>query len=345
MMNKIFALMLWTLAATVVSFSQPPVPDESMRLCNADLKAGKFEAAVTSCTAAIKKSPNKHEGYQGRAFAYFNLKNNDAALSDFTKAVSLAPNNIELLGLRGEFYIITKKNDLALADLNKVIKLSPKHLAALFRRSQIYNETGKRDLAIADLKAILAIDPSLTEAKGALAILEPPTVKAPQYRSDKFKVAFQIPTDSTKQAQSTEIQPIFAGDRAKFGPSSLLSFVGSETKDAEAASKTLATDEGMERLSANLIQTLRNDPLNTGFTLVEKKRIQIAGLNGYKVIYSTRELNMSTIEYEIRRTAIHIVPVPAQNRVYLFTVRANDENFAKWSANVEKSINSFEILK
>ena len=337
--------MLLTLAATVVTLSQPPVSDESMRLCNVDLQAKKFEAAVTSCTAAIKRLPNKYEGYQGRAFAYFNLKNNDAALADFTKAVSLAPSNIQLLGLRGEFYAITKKNDLALADFNKVLQLSPKDLAALFRRSQIYSETGKSDLAIADLKAVLAIDPSLTEAKGALAILEPPTVKALQYRNDKFKVAFQIPTDSTKQALSTETQPIFAGDRAKFGPSSLLVFAGFETKDAETASKLLANDEGMERLAANLIQTLKADPLNTGFAVVEKKRIQIAGLNGYKVVYTTRELNMSTIAYDNRRTAMHFVPVPLQNRFYSFTVRANDENFAKWFANVEKSINSFEILK
>lgn len=337
--------MMLTLAATVVSFSQTNVSDESMRLCNADLKAGKFEAAATSCTAAIKKSPNKHEGYQGRAFAYFNLKNNDAALADFTKAVSFAPDNIQLLGLRGEFYAITKKYDLALADFNKVLQLSPKDLAALFRRSQIYSETGKRDLAIADLKAILAIDPSLTEAKAFLAILEPPTIKAPQYRSDKFKVAFQIPTDSTKQAQSTEILAIFLGDEGKFGPVSLMSFAGFETKDAETASKLLATDEGMERLATNLLKTLEKDPLNIGITVLEKKRVQIAGLNGYRVMYSTREANLSIGAFEYRRTAIHIVPVPTQNRFYSFTIGANDKNFAKWFANAEKSINSFEILK
>ena len=122
-------------------------------------------------------------------------------------------------------------------------------------------------------------------------------------------------------------------------------FAGFETKDAETAAKRLETDEGMEILAANLIQTLKNDPLNTGFAVLEKKRVQIAGLNGYKVIYSTRELNMSTIQYDNRRTAMLFVPVPSQNRFYSFTVASTEENFAKWFSNAERSINSFELLK
>ena len=128
MMKNTFVLIVLTLAASVSSVSQTPRPtpalDESLRLCIADVQTRKFEAAVASCTAAIKKSPAKFEGYQGRGLAYFNLKKNDLALADFTKAISLAPNNIELLGLRGEFYAITKKFDLALADFNKVLLLS-----------------------------------------------------------------------------------------------------------------------------------------------------------------------------------------------------------------------------
>lgn len=175
-MKNLFPLIVVTLVASVLSFSQTPqatpITDETLRLCIADVQTRQFEIAITDCGKAIAKLPNMPEGYQARAIAHTNLKNTDAAIADFSKAVQLAPNNPDFLGGRGEIYVFTEKYDLALADFNKILQMFPGNPLALYRRSSVYVKTGKNDLAVADLKTILAANPNNAEVKAALAQLE-----------------------------------------------------------------------------------------------------------------------------------------------------------------------------
>lgn len=355
MKRKFFLLLMPCLCATLTVVSQTPTPtpitDETLRLCVASIKARQFETAVTDCGNAIKKSPAKFEGYQGRAVAYFNLKNNDAGLADLTKALELAPKIVALWGMRSDFYMSVQKYDSALTDINKILEISPNNQTALYRRAQIYSRTGKKDLAIADLKTILAANPNQAEAKKTLAQLQPADEKPARYVNDKYKIAFQIPADSGKLSSYTA-SASFLGDKSKFGDDAVVEltvygegFLRLHPGNAETDSKNLATEKGLKDFrSAYIVERfLDNRSIYPFFEDLETKLVQIGGLNALKIRYST--IPDKEKIFSKRMGIVFLIPVPAHKRYYQIEITAKEEFFARWFANAETEINTFEILK
>lgn len=349
-MKNTFKLIIITLVMSVLSFSQTtktpvqpqliPNNNESLQLCLASVKTSRFESALTDCTNAIKESPTRFEGYQGRGIANFSLKNNDAALSDFTKAIQLAPNNFQLFGLRGEFYVSTQKYDLAIADFNKVLQLSPNHQIALYRRANINAQTGKKDLAIADLKAILAVNPNQPEAKKKLAELESTPEKQQFYRSDKYKIAFQIPNDSIQKLMDSAV--IFEGDTNKYGKRSLLIFAVQESsEEALAQSQLLLTDAGIETL-ADAYRPLGA----TNYALKVKSRQKISNFNALAMTFTEDDLTVFGVYPRPQIVSVMLViPVPEHKRVYKFLTTASYAgDFKKWLTEGITSAESFKVL-
>ena len=183
---------------------------------------------------------------------------------------------------------------------------------------------------------ILFLTILLTVATGTLA---QEAARKKRITIDAYRVSFQLPDDASKWPESTAEQTIFTGDQTKFGAKARLLFVVNEQKEAEAMSQRISTDEGVANFAESVTQELRQGNPKIPMTILEKKRLQMAGLNAVKVVTSYGAPGGKV------RSAMYVVPVPEQRRMYSFIIIADDDFFDKWLAATETAVNSFELLK
>lgn len=160
-----------------------------------------------------------------------------------------------------------------------------------------------------------------------------------RYNSELYKFSFQIPNDSVKRADSTEQRITFIGDQTKFGAGSSLVFSVMPSDTTDGFTKLLSSDEGMEAIATLLFNQLKQKNTKIEFLLLEKKRVQIAGKNAFKIVTSANFPNGKI------RSAMFVIPVSEHKRMYSFIVTSTDDTYDKWYSNVEVSINSFEYSK
>ena len=160
-----------------------------------------------------------------------------------------------------------------------------------------------------------------------------------RYSSELYKISFQTPDDTAKKANSTEERTTFIGDAGKFGTGSRLEFNVMASETTDEFTKLLSSDEGMEAIAASFFNQLKQKNTKVEFLLLEKKRVQIAGKNAFKIVTSANFPNRKI------RSAMFVIPVSEHKRMYSFIVTSTDETYDKWYSNIEGSVNSFEYSK
>src|SRR6266702_1758477 len=103
---------------------------------------------------ALSLDPNLLPALNGRALAYFNLKQFEKAISDYDKSLSLNPKDATIYNDRGLAKMQLGRDYEAISDLNAAIKLKPRELQEYHsyeNRADAYMKTRQWEFAIRDL--------------------------------------------------------------------------------------------------------------------------------------------------------------------------------------------------
>lgn len=161
-----------------------------------------------------------------------------------------------------------------------------------------------------------------------------------RYISSVYKVAFQTPEGTTKNARSTDERTFYDAVESKSQLKPRLEFAAISDRLATAKlSQQLGTAEGLEQFVAGAVSGFKAEIKGAEITVTEKKRIQLAGLNAVKFVASA---SISDIKM---RFASYTVVVPEHKRMYTFIVLAVNDDFDRWLTIAEKSVYSFALLK
>lgn len=160
-----------------------------------------------------------------------------------------------------------------------------------------------------------------------------------RYINRTLGVAFQTPAGVVKDRESTDVRVIFNADENKFGLASNFEFIVDNTADSAAASEMLGTERGFEVFVKTATDTFKKDLSGADIKILEKKRVKIANLNAVKIVFAVKTSGIRM------RLASYSVIVPEHERLYGFLVIALEDNFDRWLAAAETSVDSFEILK
>lgn len=153
-MLRVFVTLLAVLAAVSVA--------------SADARKDCFEksgeAAIQSCTEALKRSPNDIKLYLARGYEYNHLPDYDRGIADYTKASKIDPKNADSYHGRGYAYNGKGEYDRAIADFTKAIQLKPNNYVAYSDRGVAYYNKGDYDRAIENQEQALKINPTYEPA-------------------------------------------------------------------------------------------------------------------------------------------------------------------------------------
>lgn len=160
-----------------------------------------------------------------------------------------------------------------------------------------------------------------------------------RYSNSSYKIAFLTPKASVKSAESTDKRIIYTGEPGKSGVAPRLELVVENFSNAHKLSQLLGTEKGMEQFVSGAIAGFKEELGSAELKVLEKKRIQLAGLNAVKLIASATVYDVNL------RLASFTVIVPEHDRMYNFIVIALDSDFDKWLPVAQTSVDSFEVLK
>jgi len=110
---------------------------------------------------ALSLDPNLLPALNGRALAYFNLKQFEKAISDYDKSLSLNPKDATIYNDRGLAKMQLGRDYEAISDLNAAIKLKPRELQEYHsyeNRADAYMKTGQWEFAIRDLTTAISLE-------------------------------------------------------------------------------------------------------------------------------------------------------------------------------------------
>ena len=116
-----------------------------------------YDQAITHCTKAIELAKDAL-AYYSRGIAYLGLQH-DKVITDYTKAIELDPKEAKAYNGRGFAYGQLKQYDKAIVDYNKAIELDPKYAGAYANRGIAYFDLQQYDKAIADYTRAIELDP------------------------------------------------------------------------------------------------------------------------------------------------------------------------------------------
>lgn len=178
-------------------------------------------------------------------------------------------------------------------------------------------------------------------AASVVSVFSQETVRKSKYVSEKYKVAFQMPESSSKNADSTEELVIFLGETDKFGLAARLEFIVEEQQESEQLSQLLASDEGAKIFTQAFVDEFKAQGKKNGVEVIvlETNRLQIGGFNSLKLVTSA---DMPGVKV---RTVTFVIPVPQHKRMYTFVVAGPDKDFDKWLTAAEVSVKSFALIK
>ena len=101
-----------------------------------ELRIGKYEQAIVTCSKAIHQNPQDAEAYlyRGRAYQFRNAMGDPGrAIEDFSEAIRLAPKSADAYYSRALVYRDLGQTELALAD-DKLARAADGHLQEVYRK-------------------------------------------------------------------------------------------------------------------------------------------------------------------------------------------------------------------
>jgi len=138
---------------------------ETLQKALEQLKEGFFEKAIEEFTLCILSEPDEVRAYEGRALAYFQIKNWNEAVSDFRKAKELNPENPEnWIGL-GMSLAISNEIYPAIDVLEALLLKFPQYVRGHIQLARLYYQLGIIKKGHCQLDTALASRPSLPERR------------------------------------------------------------------------------------------------------------------------------------------------------------------------------------
>lgn len=157
----------WKNSITLHSHALQVIKDNDFSrngLCNALIKEGKFEEAISHCNEAIRMDPYYKHAYDNRGDAYFKLGRHQLAIEDFSKAISLKPDGAETFNNRGNSYNELGQYQRAIEDYNDAIRLKPNYAKAYYNRGNAYVKLGQYRRALEDYDKAIIYKPDYSDA-------------------------------------------------------------------------------------------------------------------------------------------------------------------------------------
>lgn len=120
-----------------------------MEAAEAELKSGKYQAAITSFTRLLQTSPNEARAQRGLLQAFLETGQYDAAERDAKRFLGTKGNEAQARLMLGEVYAVTGRYNEAIAEFEKAGKAEqvPIKLRANLRRAELLEMTGKEEAA------------------------------------------------------------------------------------------------------------------------------------------------------------------------------------------------------
>jgi len=118
------------------------------RQAEENIKSGKYEEAVETCSKAIAINPEDLHAYRLRAVAYMQLGKEDKAKEDQAKLIEL------------QAQISERNSRSEITKYTAAIKANPKNAKAYADRAAAYMSLNKYDEAIADSSKSISLDPT-----------------------------------------------------------------------------------------------------------------------------------------------------------------------------------------
>ncbi|MHB2020133.1 MAG: tetratricopeptide repeat protein [Candidatus Xenobia bacterium] len=128
------------------------------------LREGDPQAALTSCSEALKLEPEMSDAYATRAAARRQAGDVAGALEDCTRAIELCPDAAPYHLRRGEAYLQDGQREHALADANRAIELNPGLAEAWACRGEAKRLMGDLRGAVEDCTRAITLRPNLAAA-------------------------------------------------------------------------------------------------------------------------------------------------------------------------------------
>lgn len=199
----LLAVLFVAVLLALVSGCGEPTPATLTERALKELRSGRYDVAIATCTEAIRLDPRDAEAflYRGRAFQFRN------AMGDPKQAI---------------------------ADFSEAIRITPDSSDAYYSRALVHRDLGQTDLAIADERAARHVDGEWASLNRQLPDLSTPAVLA-KARQD---VAAEEPPPAEEPASGGDLPPsedeqkaLFERLKERFEPG--FGTVRSEDKEAD----------------------------------------------------------------------------------------------------------------
>jgi tetratricopeptide (TPR) repeat protein len=136
----------------------------------AQLEKKRYDIAIRSFSAAIRRDPRLSEAYLLRGKAHDQVGSPQKAIKDFTRFIELNPSDPKGYIFRGDAKNFNREHEAAIQDYGAAIKLAPASPAGYLGRGLAYAGLAKYDEAIKDYQWVLKINPNNAEALGNMGV-------------------------------------------------------------------------------------------------------------------------------------------------------------------------------
>jgi tetratricopeptide (TPR) repeat protein/cell division protein FtsN len=130
----------------------------------ADIKAGRFQAAVDKFTMALEAVPDDFEALNNRGFARIYTGDYDGAVEDCTRSIAINPGSAKAYNNRGLARMSRGDSELALADFDKALAINPRYIDAYSNRCLAWSQKEDYPKAILDGTEALHLNPRSAKA-------------------------------------------------------------------------------------------------------------------------------------------------------------------------------------
>lgn len=120
--------------------------------------AGRLDAALEACNAALKQAPDWQQGLLHRGLCLLHRGDVPGATADIEKAVSITP-NAAALAHRAILRLTTGQPDQAMADFETALRTNPAHTVSRLGLACVQLATGHREAAATGVAAAIRGEP------------------------------------------------------------------------------------------------------------------------------------------------------------------------------------------
>jgi TonB family protein len=181
------------------AFQAEPDLENTLNYIEALTYSGKYQEALSACSAALKKFPNDPDLGCMTAYVYLHYDKPLDCLSQCERVLKIEPDQAMAYAYKGDAYTTLQNYKEAMQAYDLSISLNEDDEFNYLRRARLNNLLGKFDKAIKDATAALTIDPECGQAFYYRAFANAALGLNGQAQKDKSRAAslgYLLSTDS-----------------------------------------------------------------------------------------------------------------------------------------------------